>query len=274
MLKRNIMMALGSAALVLGATAPAQAQFGDLKNLAKKEAKKKAKREAQKELKKLSNQSKRTTSQQSSASGIAASQGAPGQPDANVRALTQCSSLSVSNAMIGTLGDYTFQKGMSSEKRSGFLNRRSVSATDGCIMPSMAPREVLYMEVDTAAYEAMGNSNDWTMQCVKPDNLSEGAVNDLEPKGEYPYRVNFLSGKDVMLHCGNSEGVSECATGSNSSRSGAWKKKLESRGKTMLSVLATTSTLAPSSGEKLYCQYYNAPSGKSLFAFQYLRTRN
>jgi hypothetical protein len=51
---------------------------------------------------------------------------------------------------------------------------------------------------------------------------------------------------------------------------GKWKKKIQSKGKTMLSILANTSTLAPEQGEKLYCQYYNQSSGKSLFAFEYL----
>jgi hypothetical protein len=51
---------------------------------------------------------------------------------------------------------------------------------------------------------------------------------------------------------------------------GKWKKKLQSKGKTMLSILANTSTLAPEQAEKLYCQYYNQSSGKSLFAFEYL----
>ena len=53
----------------------------------------------------------------------------------------------------------------------------------------------------------------------------------------------------------------------------AWSKKLGAAGKTGISVMAFTSTLAPAGGEKIYCQYYNKPSGKSLFAFQYLRVR-
>ncbi|MEQ3745083.1 MAG: hypothetical protein ABNH53_02455 [Henriciella sp.] len=193
-------------------------------------------------------------------------------PAANLVGLTKCAGLSLTNAMIGNVGTYTFQQGFSTEERTGLINRRDAAFSDGCILPSMRAHEAVYMEVDTNAYEAMGNSNDWTMQCLKSAAPSEGAVNDSEPKGEYPYKVTGVSEKDMMLHCGNSEGISECAEGSNSSRASAWSDLVESRGKTMLSVYMTASTLAPAGGEKLYCQYYNKPSGKSLFAFEYLRT--
>ena len=127
------------------------------------------------------------------------------------------------------------------------------------------------MEVDTKKYEALGNSNDWSMQCVKSANPGAGAVGDTEGKTEYSYSVDYITGKSMLLFCGNSEGIEECAEGSNSARSGKWKKKLTNKGKTMLSIHANTSTLAPKQGEKLYCQYYNQTSGKSLFAFEYLR---
>ena len=105
------------------------------------------------------------------------------------------------------------------------------------------------------------------MQCVRSANPDAGVLTS-----EYP-REGFLSGKAMMLHCGNSEGMKECAKGSNSSRSGAWKKKLEKNGKKMFSFKAIKATLAPKGGEKVFCQYYNSDSGKSLFAFEYIRTK-
>ncbi|WP_421779636.1 hypothetical protein [Kiloniella litopenaei] len=197
-----------------------------------------------------------------------------GAPSQDLISMTKCAALKPENITIGTLGDYTFQQGFSNEKRSGLINRRAGALSNGCILPSLNSREIAYMEVDEKKLKALGSSNDWEMQCIKSGNPGAGVVGASEPKSEYSYTVNVLSGKDMMLHCGNSENVAECAEGSNSSRSSAWKKKLDASGKTMLSVLANTSTLAPAQGEKLYCQYYNKKSGNSLFAFEYLRLQN
>ena len=192
-------------------------------------------------------------------------------PDKKLISFTKCSDIKLTNVLTGYLGSYTFQQGFSKEKRSGLIKREKGEATNTCILPSLQPQQMVYMEVDTKQFEAAGSSNDWSMQCIKSDKSSEGA---LENKTEIPYKVSYLSGKDLMLHCGHSEkNAEECAEGSNSSRSGKWKKKLDKDGKTMLSVLAQKSSLAAAGGEKLYCQYYNKVSGKSLFAFEYIRTK-
>lgn len=238
-------------ALSVGVSSSNAGFFDDVKNKLKKETKKEVKKKPS-----------------SSSSGTTPS--LEGGPDKSLTDMTSCASFKPENITIGKSGTYTFQKGFSKEKRTGLINRKSGALTGGCILPSLQSREVAYMEVDTKAYKA-GNSSDWSMQCVKSANPGAGAVGDSEGKTEYPYTVNYLAGKDMLLFCGNSEGVEECAEGSNSNRSGKWKKKLQSKGKTMLSILANTSTLAPPQGEKLYCQYYNQSSGKSLFAFEYLR---
>ncbi|WP_100640606.1 hypothetical protein [Alteromonas facilis] len=205
-----------------------------------------------------------------------AAKGSPsleGGPSDDLVKFTNCAGLELENVTIGKLGDYEFQQGFSKEKRTGFIDRQPSSISKGCILPSIHSRQVIYMEVDSAKYKAMGSSNDWEMQCVRSDNPSAGALD--EAKSEYPYKVDFLSPKHMMLHCGhNVDNADSCAEGSNSDRSAAWDKDLKSRGKTMLSVHGNTSTLAPPNGEKLYCQYYNKASGNSLFAFEYLRTRN
>lgn len=194
-------------------------------------------------------------------------------PSEELRSFTQCMGLDISNVMVGKLGDYTFKKGFNNEERSGFIDRKPGKVSHGCILPSIYSRQVIYMEVDSKAYKSQGSG--WEMQCVRSANPGAGALGDNEPKSEYPYKVSFLSGKDVMLHCGHGvNNVASCAEGSNSDRSGAYDKELKKRGKTMLSVHGNTSTLAPENGEKVYCQYYNASSGKSLFAFEYLRTKN
>jgi len=224
----------------------------------------KSKKEVKKEVKK-------TKKSKAGSASTAASPSLAGGPDKSLTSMTSCTNFKPENITIGNSGSYTFQKGFSKEKRDGLINRKAGTLSNGCILPSLQSRQIAYMEVDTKKYEALGNSNDWSMQCVKSANPGAGAVGDTEGKTEYPYKVNVLAGKDMLLFCGNSEGIEECSEGSNSNRSGKWKKKLQSKGKTMLSVLANTSTLAPKQGEKLYCQYYNQTSGKSLFAFEYLR---
>ena len=195
-----------------------------------------------------------------------------GTPDKSLIAYTECSDLKLSNIMTGYDGKYTFKKGFKTEKRTGFIKREKAEVSNTCILPSLNPQQVLYMEVDEKKFRATGSSNDWSMQCVRSANPEAGALGEKENISEYA-KVNYLSKKEMMLHCGNSEGITECAKGSNSSRASAWKKKLKKDGKMMISVQATKSQLAPKGGEKLYCQYYNSNSGKSLFAFEYIRTK-
>lgn len=272
-MKNSIILATGGAlfaALCLSGAAQAQS-FSGLKDRLKKEAAEEV----------VEAVGARETDASMTAEPTTATAGAEsvtsatlGKPDASLVAMTKCADIKPTNIVIGNVGDYTFQNGFSQEERSGLINRKSATLSDGCILPSLQSRQVAYMEVDTDAYKAMGGSNDWEMQCVKSANPGAGAVGQTEGKAEYPYTVNFLAGKAMMLHCGNSEGIEECAEGSNSSRSGAWDKQLKARGMTMLSVHGNTSTLAPAGGEKLYCQYYNSKTRTSLFAFEYMRTRN
>lgn len=235
--------------------------FDDVKNKLKNETKKEVTKTGQ--------------AAQEKASASVSNATAPsleGGPDKSLTDMTSCESFKPENITIGKSGTYTFKKGMSTQKRTGLINRRAGKLTNGCILPSLQSHEIAYMEVDAKQYEAT-SSNDWSMQCVKSANPEAGAVGDKEPKDQYPYSVNYITGKAMLLYCGNSEGIEECSTGSNSNRSGEWKKKLQAKGKVMLSVHANTSSLAPAGGEKLYCQYYNQKSGKSLFGFEYLRVR-
>lgn len=210
-----------------------------------------------------------STAQSTSSSATPSLGNGPGK---KLTSMTKCAGLSLTNVIVGEKGSYTFQQGFSQEKRDGLVNRKPSKVKNDCILPSIRAHQAIYVEVDTKAYNAMGNSNSWEMQCIKSANPGAGTV---KPKSEYPYKVNWLSGKDMMLHCGHSEKhVEACAEGSNNSRSSKYSSRLDARGKTMLSVYGVTSTMAPANGEKLYCQYYHKPSGKSLFAFEYLRTRS
>jgi len=267
-MKKSIFITTGLlVALATAVSTPAQAQFGDLKKSLKKEAVKKAKKEIKKEITRASKSaptSSTVTSQTASYSG-----GASGSlPASNLQALTQCSSLKPTNIMVGKQGNYTFQSGMSQEKRSGLISRRNVNLSNGCFLPSMETYDVLYMEVDTAKYKGMG-PNDWEWQCVESNNPSGGTVN----KADGVYQTSFLSGKDLLLHCGNSEGISDCATGKNNKRSGEWKSRLRSQGKTMISAIMPAGERVSAPDTMLYCHYYNKAAGQALVGFEYYRRR-
>lgn len=191
-----------------------------------------------------------------------------GGPSDKLTSLTQCAGATFSNVMTGEYGRYHFMNGFSKEERTGFINRKKGKVSKGCIMPSLQPQQVLYFEVDDKVYQEYRNAQ---MQCIRSDNMAAGAVNETESRGEYPSNVTYLSSKDVLLHCGNDQGVKECATGRNSQRGSEYKKQLKARGKTMMSVMGIKSTHAPAGGEKLYCQHFNSKTGKSLFAFEYIR---
>lgn len=253
------------------ASAPQADLFGDLKSKLKKETKNEAAKKIRKKMKPSSKASSRKATKSKKSAVVTQSLGQG--PSADLVNMTRCTDLKLDSVVTGNMGDYTFQQGFSKEKRSGFIKRKPGKVSNGCILPSLQSRQIAYMEVDSKAYEAMGSSNDWQMQCLRSDKPSAGALTEKESRTEAPYHTDVLQGKDVLLFCGNSEGVDECAEGSNSQRSGKWSKKLKARGKTMLSVHAFTSTLAPAGGEKIYCQYYNKQSQKSLFAFEYLRLR-
>ncbi len=180
---------------------------------------------------------------------------------AKYTSLTKCAGLPISNAFIAQNGTYTFQNGLNSEERTGLIDREPVSASNGCIMPSMGTYDVLYMEVPTAQYDKM--KYDMQMQCI---DQSTGKQN---PDNMVP-SWNNVSGKDVALHTGHSLGYKTTASGSNSDRSAAWDKDLKSRGKTMLGF--NMPPLHTDAGTDFYCQYYNKASGKSVAAFAYRRS--
>lgn len=258
---------------------PASADFfKDLKSKVKGELKKEAKGKAKDEAKKAIPKKVKKSTQRSAAVATGASSAGAATvslgdgPSDSLTSMTTCASFKPENIVTGYIGDYTFQNGFKKEKRSGLIKRKAGELKNGCVLPSLQSRQIAYMEVDTKAFEALGSSNDWSMQCVRSDKPGEGAISESEPRTESVYSVDTMTGKDMMLHCGNSEGLSDCAEGSNSNRRGAWSKKLKAKGKTMLSISAFTSTLAPAGGEKLYCQYYNNKARVSLFAFEYIRS--
>nr|WP_298925680.1 hypothetical protein [uncultured Erythrobacter sp.] len=178
---------------------------------------------------------------------------------AKFKSQTKCASLGLGNAFIAEGGNYTFSQGISTEERSGLINRRNVSAENGCYFGGLGVGDVLYVEFDRAKYKKY----DYKIQCVSYDG-SEQLDNVNGP------RMGNYSGKDVMLHTGNSLGYTPTASGSNSSRSGAYDKYLAKRGRTMLTV-NFGALHTDKSGTDFYCQWFNKNSGESALAFSFRR---
>ncbi|MEH6662105.1 MAG: hypothetical protein V7679_10705 [Parasphingorhabdus sp.] len=245
----------------------AHAQFGGLGSAIKKEAKKKkreAEREAVDEAEKAIDGAIRG---KRSAIGKTGSGGsvALGTPSSTLTSQTQCAGIALSNVTVGNLGSYTFQQGFSKEKRTGFINRKPGKVSGACIAPSLQPQEVLYFEVDEKKYKAMDKGNDFVWQCVKSDDPGAGTVDYWTWHSD-----QYLGDSHMKLHCGNDQGVSDCATGTNSSRASAYSADRKKRGKYGISFLARLNEHSRAKTEKLYCQYYNKRTGKSLVAFEYL----
>lgn len=178
---------------------------------------------------------------------------------AKFKSQTKCANLGVGNAFIGEDGNYTFSQGISTEKRSGLINRRAVSAEDGCFFGGLGVGDVLYVEFDRNKYKKY----DYKIQCVSYDG-SEQLDNTNGP------RMGNYKGKDVMLHTGHSLGYTPTASGSNSNRSGAYDKHLAKRGRTMLTV-NFGALHTDKSGTDFYCQWFNKNTGESALAFAFRR---
>ncbi|MGB6231564.1 MAG: hypothetical protein WBF53_15725 [Litorimonas sp.] len=277
-----------TAAMLLGLTAaPAQAQFSGLKDFAKKEAEKKAKEEIRKGIDAIGTETApastpTATTSTATTSTAATSAGTPSSAPVRTAStggapkpveLTQCDTLRSSKIVVGQLGDYTFQNGMSTETKPGFVNRRSVSYESDCIVPNMRTHDILYIEFPTDALRSRGYPNAYETQCVKPDDRAYGSTSVTESRSEYPGNPEWLGEAYLRLACGSSEGISECTNGKNSDRATAAADDLKARGQTALTFLMTPTRrgTTPKTGERLYCQFYNKESGKSLVAWEYFR---
>ncbi len=170
-----------------------------------------------------------------------------------------CANAGLGNAFVGRGGNYTFQKGIKTESRSGIIERRNVSATNGCLMPTLSSGDILYLEVNKAGYNKYG----YDLQCVSYDG-SEQLNRSTRPP------LNNYTGKDVMLHTGHSLGYTPTASGSNSDRAGQYKKALDARGREMLTF--NMPELHTDSGTDFFCQHFDEKSGKALVAFAFRRS--
>lgn len=252
----------------------AAAQFGGLGSAIKREANKKrdqAAEAAADEIEQAITGKKKPRNSRRGTSSGGGGNVAMGTPAKSLTDFTKCSGIPLEKVTVGRLGSYTFQQGFSKEKRSGFINRRAGNVMRGCITPSLQAGEVVYFEVSTAQYKAQTKGGDWKLQCVSSDDPSGGTIALASSNGTSD---SYLSDSHMKLHCGNDQGLSDCASGTNSQRSTAYKNDLRKRGKTGISFMARyLENGREKFGGKLYCQYYNRNSGKSLVGFEMMHAK-
>lgn len=197
------------------------------------------------------------------------------QPNPELRKGLQCVDFKPFDIQLGYREDYKVKIGMATETRGGFIKREPAALTDGCMLPELKPSQCAQMLVDKKKFDALGNSNDWKVQCVHADAPDEGVIKnpDLFPYTVQPGPVDY---KDMILLCGHDQDPSyACNPGSNSARGGEWQKVMDAKKAIQVSVCAFPdgglADKAFPKGRYLYCQYYNTKSGKSLIGFEYLR---
>lgn len=185
--------------------------------------------------------------------------GVAGPAPSNYKSQLSCANLGLGNAFVARAGNYTFSKGIKTEERSGLIDRRNVTPTSGCMFEGLGVGDVLYVEFDKNRFK----ERDYDMQCVSFDG-SEQLNRSTRPP------VNNYTGKDVMLHTGHSLGYTPTASGTNSSRSGAYDKYLEGRGRAMATV-NFGALHTDKRGTDFFCQWYSESSGKSALALTFRR---
>ena len=185
--------------------------------------------------------------------------GNAGPAPAKYASATKCASLGIGNAFVARAGDYTFQQGLSTEERSGLLDRRPVTPANGCLFEGMGIGDVLYVEFDANKYQKYA----YKVQCVSYDG-SEQLDHTIGPK------VGNYTGKHVMLHEGNSTGYTPTASGSNSDRSSAYDKYMKKRGRAFTTI-NFEALHTDKAGTDFYCQLFDKSTGKSALALTYRR---
>ena len=185
--------------------------------------------------------------------------GKAGPAPAKFTSQLKCANIGLGNAFVARAGEYTFSQGISTETRGGLVDRRGVGASNGCLFEGLGVGDVLYVEFDASRYK----EHEYKIQCV-----SYNGTEQLDHV--HGPRNNNYTGKDVMLHTGNSLGYEPTASGSNSDRSRAYDAHLKQRGRAMLTFnfqpLHTDKT-----GTDFYCQWFNKNTGESAIAMAFRR---
>lgn len=192
------------------------------------------------------------------------------QPNPELRSsVLKCDDVKLTNVQIGNSSSYQVTEGLSKSSYTGFINRRPAEVSHQCFVGVLDRGECVTMEVPQSDIKRVtqGDHNSLKMQCVYSNDPGEMAT------AEVPYTAKMISLNQMLLKCGHDQGDDyACDEGSNSQRAGKYKKQLKD--KQQLSVCATTYHQVKNGGQHIYCQYYNKKSKKSLFAFEFLQSKN
>ncbi|MEL7190180.1 MAG: hypothetical protein AAGK17_11555 [Pseudomonadota bacterium] len=261
MQKFSIISAAAIALAVGVSSMPAPAEAGPFDSIKKAVKKNKKKADAAEEVIDAVSGTGSTRSLRGNSSSLyKGHKGKAGAPPAKYVGQLNCANLGLGNAFIARGGEYTFSQGLNTEKRTGLIDRKPVTATNGCLFPSMGVGDVLYVELDKGKYE--GDKYSYDLQCVSYDGSQQ-----LD-RGTRPPADNY-KGKDVMLHTGHSLGYTPSASGTNSNRSRAYNEYLDGRGRSMLTF--NMPALHTDTGTDFFCQHFNKNTGKVALAFTFRR---
>lgn len=269
---KKLIVTLACSSMALGAFAsadPASAQFRGLRDAVKKatgseEAGRAAEDVAEAATGNRSNRSsgarpfsRGSTSASPSSAPRRGNKGGASPAPSRLSSQMSCASLGLGNAFVGRDGEYTFSQGISTQKRSGIIDRRPVSATSGCMFEGLAVGDVLYVEFDASRFK----KRDYKMQCVSYDGSQQLDNTNGPSIGN--------SGRAIMLHTGNSLGYTPTASGSNSDRGRAYTDHMKKRGRDFATFAFPSDH--NDKGTDFFCQWYNIDSGKSALGLTFRR---
>ncbi len=242
----------------------------DLKNSLKSDKDKKAAKKLVKQaLRQKSTSNNRSSNKSTSSQRSTSVSGSRPNPELRNN-LLKCDDVNLKNVQIGNSTSYEVTEGLSKSNYTGFINRRPATVTNQCFIGVLDSDECATMEITEAELKQVtqGDRNSLKMQCIFSNEPSKIA------NQEVPYRADNIPLNYMLLKCGHDQGNQyPCDEGSNSSRSGKYKKQ-QLKGKTQLSVCATKYHLVKDGGQHIYCQYYNKKSKKSLFAFEFFQSKD
>ncbi|MEO1488290.1 MAG: hypothetical protein AAFR88_02475 [Pseudomonadota bacterium] len=185
--------------------------------------------------------------------------GVAGPTPAKYANATKCAALDLGNAFVARAGNYTFSQGISTEQRTGLLDRRPVEPVSGCVFEGLGIGDVLYVEFDKSKFKKYN----YRIQCASYDG-SEQQDNVFGPS------IDNYGGKAIMLHTGNSTGYEPTASGSNSDRNNAYKKYMDGRGRAF-ATFNFKDRPDDKQGTDFYCQWFDRNTGESAIALTYRR---
>jgi hypothetical protein len=169
--------------------------------------------------------------------------------------------------VIGKRGYYEVKKGLSTSKRSGFVERKKLKVKRGCFLGSLQSDQCVVMYFDRKAFKKHRGSSA-RVQCVLSDDPSK--VIKSSQQGALGRSMKAISGYEFLLFAPNKTGYAS-STGHNSQRSRALEDANKKKNLIMKSfcVPRALTRFSKSIGKKIYCQRYDSKTDTVLFATEF-----